>query len=206
MLTLSLTTRSTTRPDANKDFQEFSKLRKMPVLQNPRHEKFCELVVSGIRPSAAYTSIGYSAGGADQAASRLLKRDDIRARVSELSNAAQQSAVERCSLTRSWVIESLKSVAQRCMQVEPVIDGNGRTVGVFKFNAAGATRALELLGREVGMFVERTQDVEIDFDNLTPSQMAKVQAWLEEQAFKDDPAGLEEWRRGEPRSPDEPIQ
>jgi hypothetical protein len=47
--------------------------------------------------------------------------------------------------------------------------------------------------------------VEIDFDNLTPAQRKKVTAWLEEQAFKDDPAGLDEWRKGEPKL-DEPIQ
>jgi hypothetical protein len=43
-------------------------------------------------------------------------------------------------------------------------------------------------------FVEGTQEVEIDFDNVTPAQKKKVQAWLEEIAFKDDPEGLEEWR------------
>ena len=59
--------------------------------------------------------------------------------------------------------------------------------------------AEELIGRARGLFVERTQQVEIDFDNLTPGQQKKAQAWLEEQAFKDDPAGLGEWRKGEPK-------
>ena len=66
-------------------------------------------------------------------------------------------------------------------------------------------RAEELIGRARGLFIERAQDVEIDFDNLTTAQRARVQEWLEEQAFKDDPAGLEEWRNGEPKL-DEPIQ
>jgi hypothetical protein len=72
-----------------------------------------------------------------------------------------------------------------------------------KGQISAAIRAEELIGRARGLFVERTQDVEIDFDNLTPAQRAKVQAWLEEQAFKDDPEGLEEWRKNEPG---EPIQ
>ena len=70
---------------------------------------------------------------------------------------------------------------------------------------SAAVRAEELIGRANGQFIERTQDVEIDFDNLTPAQRKKVTAWLEEQAFKDDPAGLDEWRKGEPKL-DEPIQ
>ena len=37
------------------------------MLRNPRHERFCELVVCGVRPSDAYNSIGYSAKGATQA-------------------------------------------------------------------------------------------------------------------------------------------
>ena len=76
--------------------------------------------------------------------------------------------------------------------------------GAGQFSAA--IRAEELIGRARGLFIERTQDVEIDFDNLTPTQRAKVQQWLEEQAFKDDPKGLEGWRKGAPRSSDDPIQ
>lgn len=62
---------------------------------------------------------------------------------------------------------------------------------------AAAIRAEELIGRANGLFVDRTQNVEIDFDNLTPAQEKKVRQWLEKQAFKNDPAGIEEWRKGE---------
>ena len=99
------------------------------ILRNPRHEKFCELVVSGIKPSEAYISIGYSANGADQAASRLLRRDDVRARISELQAGAHESAVERCVLSQVWVLESLKKVVQRCMQAEPATGSRGEGDG-----------------------------------------------------------------------------
>ena len=173
----------------------------MQILRNPRHEKFCELVVSGIKPSEAYISIGYSANGADQAASRLLRRDDVRARISELQAGAHESAVERCVLSRLWVLESLKRVAQRCMQAEPATDPKGKAMGAFTFNAAGANRALELLGRELGLFVERSESKVAwngDFAKMDSAQRAKLIVWLEEIAFKDNPAGLEEWRRSEP--------
>jgi hypothetical protein len=64
---------------------------------------------------------------------------------------------------------------------------------------SAAIRAEELIGRARGIFVDRVQNNDIDFDNLTTSQQAKLQAWLEEQAFQDDPKGLEEWRKGELR-------
>jgi hypothetical protein len=72
-----------------------------------RHEKFCELVASGVRPSAAYVSLGYSGRGADQGASRLLRKPEIHARIIEIQTLAQKSAVEKCALTRAWVIEQL---------------------------------------------------------------------------------------------------
>jgi hypothetical protein len=45
-----------------------------------------------------------------------------------------------------------------------------------------------------------------DPSSLNADQMAKLTAALESIAFKDDPKGLEEWRRGEPRPPETPIQ
>jgi len=173
----------------------------MPLLRNPRHEKFCEMVASGVRPSQAYVSVGYSETGACQAASRLLRRVDVRARISEIHTAALESAVERCALSRAWALESLQSVAQRCMQAEPAANSKGEKNGMYTFNAAGATRALELLGRQLGLFTERSETKIAwrgDLAQLSESQLASLTATLEEIAFRDDPDGLAEWHRGDP--------
>src|SRR5260370_17669321 len=64
------------------------------VLRNPRHEKFSQLLVSGIKPTEAYVSLGYSNGGAPQSANKLLKRDDVQKRVHEILSLAAQSTAE----------------------------------------------------------------------------------------------------------------
>ena len=38
------------------------------------------------------------------------------------------------------------------MQATPVLDRHGEPTGAYTFNAAGGNRALELLGRHLGMF------------------------------------------------------
>lgn len=59
--------------------------------------------------------------------------------------------------TKAWVTAKLQSVVNRCMQAEPVKDAEGNPIGEYKFNAGGANKALELLGKELGMFVERRE-------------------------------------------------
>ena len=48
----------------------------------------------------------------------------------------------------------MMAVAERCMTAEPVYDSDGRETGEYKFNATGANKALELLGRYLALFVD----------------------------------------------------
>src|SRR5215470_3848896 len=115
----------------------------MPVLQNPRHEKYAHLVASGIGQAEAYASIGYSANGADQGASRLSRRADVRTRVTELQTAAQKHAVESCALSRAWVIEQLMDNVRRAKQAIAVTNAKGEPTGEYRWDGGVANRALE---------------------------------------------------------------
>jgi hypothetical protein len=66
----------------------------MPVLRNPRHEKFSQLVATGIKATEAYLSLSYRKAGAPQSANNLLKRTDVRERVIEIQSLAAQSSAE----------------------------------------------------------------------------------------------------------------
>jgi len=72
----------------------------------------------------------------------------------------QSRAVERIGLSKQWVIERLIENANRAMQAVPVCDGDGPT-GEYKYDGAVANKALELLGKEVGMFIDRAEIVSI---------------------------------------------
>jgi phage terminase small subunit len=155
----------------------------MPALTNHKHEQFVALVAisseSGEDVAKAYTGAGYKPKSfhvARSAGFRLLKLVEIRQRFVELraipaaGARAEEKFVEVMSdiaVERKWVLTSLKAVAKRCMQAEPVIDSKGRPTGEYTFQASGANRALELLGKEYGMFVDRSDTT---CGNATPSE------------------------------------
>lgn len=56
---------------------------------------------------------------------------------------------------RGWVLGMLRLVVGRCLSGEPVLDRGGQPTGGRSSNVTGAIRALELIGRELGMFGER---------------------------------------------------
>lgn len=61
------------------------------------------------------------------------------------------------NLNRAWVIAELVDNVKKCKQDEAVRDKEGKPTGEYVFNATAANRALELLGKELGMFVDRTK-------------------------------------------------
>ena len=128
----------------------------MPVLKNPQWEQFALGVANGLKPGPAYKDAGYRAKDASKAGSRLLKNDEILARVKELRAAISDRAVQKASLTRTYVIDRLMTNVDRCMQLEEVKDEKGNVVAL-NHNPNAANRALELLGKEIGMFIERKE-------------------------------------------------
>ena len=136
-------------------------------LRNPRYERFAKGLAEGKPAYQAYIDAGFAKVGAAQSASRLLKsqRAGIRERVAEILQEREQIdaagtklAIERTAITKEWVIERLRENVQRAMQAQPVIDRAGNPTGSYVDNGAAANRALELLGKELGMFIERREN------------------------------------------------
>ena len=63
-------------------------------------------------------------------------------------------AIRKTALTKAWVIEKLQENVERAMQAVPVMR-EGKENGEFKWDGHVANRALELLGKELGMFIEK---------------------------------------------------
>jgi phage terminase small subunit len=125
-------------------------------------------------------------------ARRLLQKVAVQTRLNELQREADRSTLERISLSREWVLEGLKTVAKRCMEAEPVRDSKGLETGVYTFQAAGANRALELLGKELGMFRDLHTPVwDGRLDSLTPARIEKLLEQLAQLEFPGDPQALE---------------
>jgi phage terminase small subunit len=136
----------------------------MPVLPNPRHERFAQELAKGKSAAEAYELAGYKPNRGN--ASVLKQQESILSRVSELLAArekieerATEKAVEKTAITKAWIIEQLVDNVREAKQ-------NGQT--------GPANRALELLGKELGMFIDRKEVGKPgDFDNMTPDELAE---------------------------------
>ena len=68
----------------------------MPTLRNPKHEKFAQLVASGMTAQAAFTQAGYPS---PQNAPRLRNNELVAKRIEELQ-ARNERKAEMAALTR----------------------------------------------------------------------------------------------------------
>ena len=128
----------------------------MPPLNNTQHEKFVQELVKGKNQADAYLGAGYKAkstGVASAAATRLLKEPAIQERIAEL----QAKAAEKTVLSKQWVIDKLIANVERSMQAAPVVDAKGIPTGEYTYQGNVANKALELLGKEQGMFIDRKE-------------------------------------------------
>lgn len=136
-----------------------------------QQERFAQLVVSGMSQADAYRA-AYDAQRMKpetiyKRACELAKDGKVAGRIDALRNKVAERAMATVSVDRAYVLERLKTVAERCMQTAAVTDRKGNPVATetpdgtlalaYEFDAPGANRALELLGKEIGMFVERKE-------------------------------------------------
>jgi len=113
----------------------------------PQQEKFCLMVVEGMNGTNAAIAAGYSKVSANSKASQLMAQDNIKARISELQQAMQEAVKVRFVTTKEWVIDELVDN----VKVAKTPDGDGK----LQLNAANT--ALTLIGKELGMFIDRKE-------------------------------------------------
>jgi hypothetical protein len=150
----------------------------MPSLRNSRHEKFCQLVASGIKPAEAYISLGYSEAGATQAANKVMKRRDVQERIDEILSHAAQSTAPTVSFDQARVLNRLDALSRKAEELGQI---------------SAAARCEELIGKARGMFVDRSGSFVWDGDlsKLNDEQVDQLQRVMERRSFGDDQKALE---------------
>src|SRR5690348_387188 len=118
----------------------------MPILNNERHERFCQSIAAGMSQTQAYLAAGFQCQGtgAAQCAHKLRKKAHIAERLAELgrirdmTRVALQESLEREAIaqtvqtirgvivTKELVRERLLEIAERSLQHQPVLDAFGR--------------------------------------------------------------------------------
>lgn len=107
------------------------------TLANPRHEQFAHLVAGGQSPTRSYASVYGSEKGAPQSANRLRKDAKVAARIEELRKAVELRTIEQAAVSRASVLQRLDDLSKAATSDKEY---------------AAAIRALELIGKEFGMF------------------------------------------------------
>lgn len=136
----------------------------MPRLDNPKHERFAQLVAKGMPSSRAYRAAGYSDVNTGNA-SHLTANDSVASRVAEL----QDKAAAKALVSVEWVLNGLKQIAT---------DPNAKP--------GERAKAYELIARHIGMFTERVEHrhsgtVEtVNLSKLEPEKFNQLAAILSE--------------------------
>jgi phage terminase small subunit len=128
-----------------------------------RQARFVEEYLLDLNAKQAAIRAGYSPNTAEAQASRLLSLVKVQRAVSE----SIDRRTARVEVDQDWVLSRLALIAERCLQHVPVQDRHGNPVLVetpdgelaaaYTFQANGATRALELLGKHLGLFPSRSE-------------------------------------------------
>src|SRR5690606_26802856 len=90
--------------------------------------------------------------------SRLLSNVKVRARIEELQNERK----EKLELDAQWVLDKLTEVVSMSMRAKPVEkwDYQERKLvetGEYVYDSNGANKALELIGKHLGMFKDKIE-------------------------------------------------
>lgn len=135
----------------------------MSVLDNPKHEAFAQAFALCNNATKAAIEAGYAPSGSRSAASvrasGLMKNPKIKKRIAELQQQLVKKASQAVGLDRSWVLDRLKSNADLALEEK---------------DRAAANRALELLGKEIGMFVDRKQVLIGPLEQLGAPQLQRL--------------------------------
>lgn len=123
----------------------------MPL--TPKQEMFVQEYLKDLNATQAAIRAGYSEHTAQEQGSRLLSN----AMVKTLVEQGLKRVTDKAEVTAVWVRERLRENVLRSMQAEPVIDAEGNETGLYRYAGNVANRALELLGKDQGMFTDRLE-------------------------------------------------
>ena len=128
----------------------------MPKLTDKKKE-FVRQYLVDLNATQAAVRAGYSVKTAYRQGADLLQKTSIR----EAIEKAQAKRARRVEVTQDYVLSNLVEVVERTMQRAPVTDRKGEQVtdeegrAVWTFDAKNANRALELLGKHLGIFTDK---------------------------------------------------
>ena len=120
-----------------------------------KQELFIQYYMISLNATTAAIKAGYKEKTAYHTGYENLNKPQIR---SEIDLRLDKRATDN-GITADYVLTSLKNIAERCQQIEPIYGKDGQPTGQFKFDSSGANKSLELLGKHLKLFTEK---IEVD--------------------------------------------
>ena len=125
-----------------------------------KQERFVAEYLIDLCATKAAIRAGYSEKTANRIGPELLTKPAVQSAVAQ----AQTDRSERTKIDADYVLRQAVKLHERCMQeIEPFTDRKGQQVydnngnPLYVFNAAGAAKALELVGKHVSVQAFRDQ-------------------------------------------------
>lgn len=118
---------------------------------NPKQQRFVDEYLKDPVATQAAIRAGYSAKSAHSCGPRLLENAGVK----EAIAVGQAALGKRCKVDADWVMRRLVRNAKRAAQIVPVRDREGNETGTYTYQGGVVNKALELIGKHLGMFVEK---------------------------------------------------
>lgn len=135
----------------------------------PKQQRFVEEYLIDLNATQAAIRSGYSEKTARDIGCENLAKPNIAKAIEEARNKLS----ERTEITQDYVLSNIQKVVERCMQISPVDNcviqnEEGDLAQAFMFKEQGALKGLELLGRHLGLFVDKVQHTGPNGKDLMP--------------------------------------
>lgn len=127
-----------------------------------KQQMFVKEYLVDLNATQAAIRAGYSAKTAGQIGDEILKKPEIAAAV----QAGMDARSQRTEITADYVLSGIQEIAERCLQRVPVMEGRGEDRKqatdeegrhVWAFDAAGANKAFENLGKHLKLFTDKLE-------------------------------------------------
>lgn len=165
-----------------------------------KQERFCREYIIDLNATQAAIRAGYSARSANSMAARLIVKDSIQKKIRELQNErAAKLEVSAAAVVRELarlaffdpgtVVRVLPGGVLEITPTDQLTDDQRRAVaavsqsdGSTRIRFADKLRALELLGKHLGLFVERQEVVSrvTQTDEMSDEQLMKIAGFQSE--------------------------
>ncbi|MXP42970.1 terminase small subunit [Allopontixanthobacter sediminis] len=151
-----------------------------------KQQRFVDEYLIDLNATQAALRAGYSEKTSYSIGQENLNKPEI----AQIIQKAMDARSERTEITADYVLAGIQEIAERCLQRSPVMEGYGKertqaTDGegrhVWAFDATGANKAFENLGKHLKLFTDKVEHSgKIALEQLTDEELAaKIAAYSE---------------------------